>query len=290
MKNTIKYFYNLSIKDFIKYKDNYKITADSNYYLVLIDTDASKFDYIYKYFRYYNIYCHEIIMNKDNKMITRIDNKDYILLKVHIDNKKIDINDINNFQIALNKNTCNWYYLWTEKLDYYEYQMSQYKKKYPLLYISFSYYNGLCENAIELVNTISKEKIDMYVNHKRITKSYDYLEFYNPVNFILDIRVRDIVEYYKTMFFYKRNPIEEVIYYLNNNIYNQYEAILFFGRMLYPSYYFDLYDLIIQEKEPEEKMEIILKKTNDYEVFLREIYLNLLYKYNIPEIEWLIKT
>ena len=35
---------------------------------------------------------------------------------------------------------------------------------------------------------------------------------------------------------------------------------------------------------------MILKKTNDYELFIKEIYSYMNFIYRMPEIEWLIKT
>ena len=67
------------------------------------------------------------------------------------------------------------------------------------------------------------------------------------------------------------------------------EAILFMARMLYPSYYFDLYDEIINKETKESKLLNIRNKICEYEELLKEIYSYLHLKYNIPEIEWLKK-
>lgn len=291
MKNTIRYFYNIYTKDIIKYDNNYKINdGKTNYYLTLVDTDLNALIRIYKYLIANNIYCHEIILNKDSSLITTIDNKNYILLKVYIENKKINLQDINHYNILVDNNVCNWYELWTKKLDYYEYQMSQFKIKYPLLYRSFSYYSGLSETAIQLVNNSKIGKVNIYLNHKRITKSLDSFEFYNPASLILDVKVRDVCEYFKMLFFHKNLSINDIIFYLDySNLTNE-EAILFLSRMLYPSYYFDLYDLIIQDKKKEDEINFILDKALEYENLLRQTFLYLYNKYKIPEIEWLIKT
>ena len=291
MKNTIKYFYNINTKDIIRYNDSYKINDfNFHYYFTPVNTDLNILSEIYKYLVSNNIYCHEIILNKDNLMVTNIDNKEYILLKIHLENRKINLQDINNFSVLVDNNVCNWYRLWTEKLDYYEYQMSQFKIKYPMLYKSFSYYSGLSENAIQLINNNKIGKLNIYINHKRITKNYDYLEFYNPASFILDVKVRDVCEYFKMLFFYKQLSINDIFEYLNySNLTNE-ESILFLARMLYPSYYFDIYDLIIQDKKKEDEIKIILNKTKEYENLLKQIYRYLYNRYEFPEIEWLIKT
>lgn len=291
MKNTIKYFYNIYTKDIIKYDNNYKINdGKNNYYLTVVDTNLNVLTQIYKYLIANNIYCHEIILNKDNLMVTAIDNKNYMLLKVHIENRKINLQDINNFNVLVNNNMCNWYELWTRKLDYYEYQMSQFKIKYPILYKSFSYYSGLSETAIQLINNNKIGKVNIYVNHKRITKNFDCLEFYNPASLVLDVKVRDVCEYFKMLFFYKQLSINDIISYLSYSNLTIEEAILFLARMLYPSYYFDLYDLIIQDKRKEEEINSILDKTKEYEKLLKQIFSYLYNRYEFPEVEWLIKT
>ena len=51
------------------------------------------------------------------------------------------------------------------------------------------------------------------------------------------------------------------------------DYIFFYVRMLFPSYFFDLYDLIISGKVKEEKILMITKYQNEYEYLLYEIYI-----------------
>ena len=59
------------------------------------------------------------------------------------------------------------------------------------------------------------------------------------------------------------------------------------GRLLYPSYYFEVYDEIFLGQEKEKKITEIISKVDEYELFLKKIHLYLLKNYHIPEIEWL---
>ena len=59
---------------------------------------------------------------------------------------------------------------------------------------------------------------------------------------------------------------------------------MFFARMLYPTYYFDIYEEIITDREKEEKLLKILDKVNDYENILKQIYRQIK---NLPTIDWL---
>lgn len=212
------------------------------------------------------------------------------MLKINIDLEPIILQDINKYLIYVKREICNWKDLWIRKMDFYEYHISQYKMKYKKLYQTVNYYLGMCECAISILNIINNKEFDLYINHERIKRNITSYEFYNPLNMILDVKVRDICEYFKEQFFYMKNPFDEVIEYLNNTKLTNEEATLFIVRMLYPSYYFDLYDDIISKNTKESKIDIIVSKNKEYEHFLKEIYSYLKNIYDIPNIEWLIKT
>ena len=69
------------------------------------------------------------------------------------------------------------------------------------------------------------------------------------------------------------------------------EALLLYGRLIYPSYFFDLYDDIVNLNLDENKIENIVIKSEEYEKFLVDtyIYLSKLYNRYIPRIDWLLK-
>lgn len=291
MRNYLIYYYDIYCDDIIKNNKNYKIFIRSSlYYLVRYEGDISLLNNIYEYLVNHNIYCHEIILNKQKTFVTNIEGNSYILIRIHYKINKINYLDIINYNILFGKNKCNWKELWINKIDYYEYQMNQFKKKYSLLNSSFKYYSGMTETAIMLVGMVDKKLYDTYIEHNRIYKNSSSLDFFNPLNMIIDVKVRDIAEYFKQQFFYFDNPIISVKNYIDYEKLSNEEAILFFARILYPSYYFDIYDEIVQDKSKENKINMILDKTNTYEKFIEEVYAYLKAIYNIPEIEWLIKT
>jgi len=289
MRNVLRYYYNMYCDEIIKKNNTYKIMLNGNtFYFVKYEGNIYNLNDIYNYLLKNNIYCHEIVSNKDNNYITNVDNSSYILIKVYSTDVLIDYMDIANNNILISKDKCRWQDLWIKKIDYYEYQINQFKKKYPHLYQTFSYYSGLTESAIMLANTVKDKVLDIYVEHNRISKNINTIDYYNPLNMIKDIKVRDIAEFFKQQFFYIENPIINVKNYLDYmNITND-EAILFMARLLYPSYYFDIYDEIIQDKIDENKINIITNKVDIYETFLKDVYAYLKLKYNIPEIEWLL--
>lgn len=181
----------------------------------------------------------------------------------------------------------NWKVLWENKIDYYEYQISQLGIKYKLLKESLGYYIGLSENAINLLNFVNSKKVKGYVCHKRIKYKDSLDEFLNPVNVVIDNRMRDIAEYVKAQFFYAEFRETWVFDYLEQANLSYDEGLIFLSRLLYPSYYFDLYDEVIQGKLSEERVNTCIKKSVQYEHFLKKIYIFLKRMYNIPEVEWL---
>ena len=293
MKNTINYFYDLVANNIHQKNDVYRFDVNNDNYLFMpFYGDVNSVYRIYLYLIRINIYCHEIILNKENKIITFINEKPYILLKIYINTSNlIKLYDIYSYNILIESDKqCNWYDLWCKKLDYYEYQVNQYGKKYPLIRESFSYYDGMCETAISLLKIVDLRNIGVYINHHRITKNTSLVDFYNPLNMIIDVKVRDVCEYFKKEFFEDRNPLNDINnYLLMANLTND-EAMLFFIRLVYPSYYFDLYDEIIQENQPENKLYYYINKVDKYENFLYDVYVLLKKMYTIPEIEWIIKT
>ena len=60
-------------------------------------------------------------------------------------------------------------------------------------------------------------------------------------------------------------------YFINNQVTHK-EALLFFARLLYPSYFFDVYDDIINGELDEVNVERILFKSEEYENFLCVVY------------------
>lgn len=290
MKNLINYYYNIIINDFRKIDDYYLFEIDGIKYAFL-EYDGN-IDELYKTYTMVinnNKYCHEIIMNKDNKIVTFYLNKPYILIKKNIYlSSLVTIDEIINYDIIVYESKkIIWDKLWMNKIDYYEYQMSELGNKYKKLYESFNYYIGLSECAINLLNYLNNDSIKLYITHKRIMYKENMDDFLNPMNIIMDTRVRDIAEYFKINYIYNNIKTEDIINSLNilNLDYN--ECILLLSRLIYPSYYFDIYDKIIQEKISEDKINFYIEKNVYYETFLKDIYKYLKSKYKLPNIEWL---
>ena len=290
MKNAIKYYYELYPTSIRQKDKTYMFTANNTEY-VLINYDGNEIMDILEINRYMinnNLKTNEIVLNNSNGALTVINNEVYVLIKIREKIEKININSLiqfNNIYINTNKlNKSNWFDLWTKKIDYLEYQINQVGLKYELLRESFSYYVGLAEIAISLSQNTEKSNY-LTLNHRRIQSDDTTFQLYNPLNYIIDYRFRDACEYFKSLFF-KNVDIEPTIKEYFNNLVDG-EKYLFFARMLFPTYYFDSYEKIINNDIDEIEINNIIKNTDKYEKLLVNIYLYL--KNILPEIEWFTK-
>ena len=127
------------------------------------------------------------------------------------------------------------------------------------------------------------------ISHQRVDSNFLKIDFYNPLNLIIDYRIRDLAEYFKSCFFKNTLSSLEIINYLRKIKMSFNDYLYFYIRMLFPSYYFDCFDLIVNQEIKETEILKIIAKQNEYEYLLYEIY-NLFKNYiNIPGIEWINK-
>lgn len=288
MENKILYYYNIYVSNLEKDNNNYSfIYNNNNYRLELFNRPLDDLNGLYdlnKEMISNNYMVHRIIPALDNLFIL-IDNKPYVLLQlINISNRRINIDDILSYNYVINNkysklNKSNWSNLWENKIDYIEYQFSQMNKKYPLISESINYYLGIWENAISYFNNKPFINSRLFVCHHRISVNDTLNDFYNPLKFIIDYKERDIGGYLKSSIVNKKSI--EFSHYLN--YFNPY---LIVSRLLFPNYYFDLYEAIISGKTSEKEIEKIISLIPDYEMFLKRVFL--CYKGIIP-INWIIK-
>lgn len=302
MKNALNYYYNLYPTSIHQINDSYKCYVDDEEYLLTpYNNDIKIVNKIYELSNYLlkiNIPCHQIIQNNNGQLLTLINNANYILLKIFIKNRNINVNDILFFSsVYIDKKYFtelirdDWYQMWTQKIDYFEYQVSQFGIKYPVIRESINYYIGMAENSISLFsNTGSNSEQQLVISHRRIKNNEGIIDLYNPLNFILDSRVRDLSEYIKEKFFFSKYTIEDAKrdiskFNFNSNLYN-----LLFIRLLFPSYYFDCYEQVLHDNQNENELIKIISKSEQYILFLKELLLWIKQFVDIPDIEWIIKT
>ena len=307
MKESINYYYNFNIADVENWGDNYRFYyLDQLFYFVPFKRAEAELDDIInvsKELKQKNIEVHDIVMNKFGRVITNIQNINYILLRTIGDiSQEYEINDIikMNNMLILNENKSklyrnSWASMWSAKLDYFEYQISELGKDKALVLDSFSYYLGLGENAISYLNEITSKytpsKDDrICLSHKRIDVPNYKLNYLNPLSFIMDYEVRDLASYIKSAFFKGEDALSYLKELLKIKRFTIYSYGLFYARLLYPTYYFDIYEGIMNNKKDEDDLIPIIDKAEDYEIFLKDAYYEIIKYAPIDRIEWILNN
>ena len=306
MKEIINYYYNFDIIQIEEYNTyaTFKYLGEDFYFVFFNRTEEELKDLVTltAELKLKGIRCHDIIMNRLGNVLTKVGDNYYILLKLNA-NKNEEINFItlceyidklklNSTNSKLYRN--NWGELWSKKIDYFEYQIKELGKDKSIILDSFSYYIGLAENAISYVNKINRvigisENDNIVLSHRRVFYPNTNLNYLNPLSFIFDLEVRDIAGYLKIEFFNGEDSLLDLITYLKIKKLTQYSYHMLYARLLYPSYYFDIYEDIMNNGADEEKLIPIIKKVDDYEIFLKEAYYEISKYTNLERIDWLLK-
>ena len=302
MKNILEYYYNIFPDIVYENGDTYYFFInDIKYYFVPFNRNINELNDLVEltnrlYFK--GIKVHTFIGTKEGKFYIEHNKINYVLLRVNtIEKEEVDIYDIikfNNLEI-INENKLNhsWIKMWENTVDSFEREMSELNNDYPLLIKYFNYFVGLAENAISYVNNINLENINKYyLSHKRIKVPLNYGMLYNPLSFIFDYKVRDISEYIKELFFYSKFDEDEIFKIIDKelNNYSLDDVKLLYGRLLFPTYYFDLFEGVLNKEREEKELENIVSLSKNYELFLKELYYFLKTKYNIEPIEWIVNN
>jgi len=81
--------------------------------------------------------------------------------------------------------------------------------------------------------------------------------------------------------------MNDIIYYIQYSKLTEYELQMFFVRMLFPTFYFDIYEEVITGDMKEKELLRIITHTERYEILLKQLYQYLRTIIYLPEIEWL---
>lgn len=297
MNNAILFFFNINIPEIKKINTNYYFTYMNNdygvYYYNRDTLDAPvlydlNLDMISK-----GLIGYEIIMTNGGEVLFVYEDKYYVLMKIpKIKNRLVTYDDVISFNfyyddkkyLVLDKS--NWGYNWSNKIDFISYQFEQMQNKFPVIYESIDYFIGIWENAISYYNDNVTFLGNKFVCHRRIYTNMDLLEFLNPLNFVIDYKERDVGEYIKSFVMnnnYSASVIDKFFEGFERN-----SIILLISRILFPSYYFDLYEDIILGETLENELDSILKKRNNVLILLNYVF-DKFSNFNIPYIDWIKK-
>lgn len=306
MKEIINYYYNLDLLEINEYKNYASFNYDGDdFYFVFFNRGKDELDdliNIINELRLKGINVHTFILNRFNSYLTKVGDNNYILLKINCNKNEIlsffDL--INNLSLLKLNNTNsklyrnNWGELWSKKIDYFEYQIKELGKEKQIILNSFSYYIGLAENAISYVNKINNvigisEDDNISLSHRRIFFPNTYLNYLNPLSFVFDLEVRDVAESLKVGFFNDEDSLLDLKTYLKTKKLSKYSYHMLYARLLYPSYYFDIYENVMNNNENEDKLLAIINKVNLYEKFLKQSYNEISLYTNLERVDWIIK-
>lgn len=296
MENAISYLYGFTISKKISYKDKTVYYTDKGIFLFAKVEDAQKiyqlhnfiknmnntFKHIYTF--YYNIY---------GDIISKINDHIFTLIKLDNDySKKIDFIEMIEFynwsfdnipNTYKQKYTNNWVGLWEDKINYLLTHFNNNilnNKNYILI---FNYYVSLAESSLEYLMKLNKNNLNNYkvvLSHRRIINSNIKLDFYNPLNLMIDIEQRDIGEYIKSLYYEDEDYINELHYYFKTHKLDSYNAAMLYARIIYPSIFFDDYE----SSNININKYINFKK---YESFIKKIYEVISSYIKISNIDWL---
>ena len=297
MNNFIQYFYGIKPNKVIYNDKYYSFIYNENIYRLYIYNDnptGIKFIHEINKQLIKNTLMSEIIINRNNEIISIYNDVSYILIKVFVNvNKKISLEEISFLSniIYKEKLNINWGTLWENKIDYLEDLINENGKKYPLIVDSFNYFVGMAENAISYFNTIKLDNSYKFaLSHKKIRYNDMVDTLYDPLNITFDYKSRDIAEYIKNAFFNNNyNIFNELIYYLRKNNLTLMEVKLIIARLQYPSFYFEMYEDILIDNKEEKILLNIISKLDSYEEYLSNIINFFKVNYNIDDILWLKK-
>lgn len=291
MKNIIKYYYDLDVSYIRQTNDNYFLTINNNNYL-FCKCDLKELENNIKYLNN-NLSYHKLISTKNGLSVVNYNGNDYALFKINTLSKIANMNDILNsiqpIYIKDNNIKEKWIRLWEEYVDYIEYQNKELNKKDSYISKIANYYIGLAENSIEFLKNIDITNVPYYLVHKRVKYNTNLIELYNPCYIRIDTKVRDMAEYDKSIFFYTNISYNEFMNMINEqlSILNNDELKLFYARLLYPSYFLDLYDEFIKDKYDKDSLNLIISKSSNYEKALKNIIDEIKKRIYIIDIDWL---
>lgn len=294
MKNKIEFFYNIKIAEIKNYELYSIISSDGNNYILKKINNPEEL-------LHDNLKINEIrkvifllpVLNKNNNYITMIDEKKYILLKVNAENYNL-YDHMPVFTLPNNEEKYTST-LWCEKNDYFRKQLINFFTGADVTLINlFNYYSGMAENAIAIMRKYEESIIGTkrYLSHSRIYYPNNTINFYDPTEYIIDYKSRDYAEYIKSKIMKGEEiNLNLMVQKIREFQYDEYDIIVFYCRLLYPTYFFDYFEKNLLKIDDFDSRESFFDKVCEYEKIIKKIYFECLQiNPGLPKIEWLIDT
>lgn len=281
MKEFIEYNYDLRCDDlailnnllYFKHLDKFYIISNFN-------RDEVEFEKVLNYLISSNLKSLKVVMNKKGSYISEFNGKKYVVMESDCENEIID------FPICIggliNENNY-WNEIWENRVVQLEKHKSELSLNKDIFYI-LNYYIGLIEICIYNYNLLIRkygQKNGLSIQHNRIEFPIYSFSYYNPVNYLFDFEFRDFAEYLKMRFFYSDFSTDEAISVIDNYNFDNFSINMFFVRLIYPTYFLELYDMQNKNNVYSDLFYDLLKKSSQYENFILKLITAMSSKYEI---------
>lgn len=281
MKEFIEYNYDLRCDDlailnnllYFKHLDKFCIISNFN-------RDEVEFEKVLNYLISNNLKSLKVVMNKKGSYISEFNGKKYVVMESDFENEIID------FPICIggliNENNY-WNEIWENRVVQLEKHKSELSLNKDIFYI-LNYYIGLIEICIYNYNLLIRkygQKNGLSIQHNRIEFPMYSFSYYNPVNYLFDFEFRDFAEYLKMRFFYSDFSTDEAISVIDNYNFDNFSINMFFVRLIYPTYFLELYDMQNKNNVYSDLFYDLLKKSSQYENFILKLITAMSSKYEI---------
>ena len=281
MKEFIEYNYDLRCDDlailnnllYFKHLDKFYIISNFN-------RDEVEFEKVLNYLISNNLKSLKVVMNKKGSYISEFNGKKYVVMESDCENEIID------FPICIggliNENNY-WNEIWENRVVQLEKHKSELSLNKDIFYI-LNYYIGLIEICIYNYNLLIRkygQKNGLSIQHNRIEFPMYSFSYYNPVNYLFDFEFRDFAEYLKMRFFYSDCSTDEAISVIDNYNFDNFSINMFFVRLIYPTYFLELYDMQNKNNVYSDLFYDLLKKSSQYENFILKLITAMSSKYEI---------
>lgn len=281
MKEFIEYNYDLRFDDlailnnllYFKHLDKFYIISNFN-------RDEVEFEKVLNYLISNNLKSLKVVMNKKGSYISEFNGKKYVVMESDCENEIID------FPICIggliNENNY-WNEIWENRVV----QLEKHKRELSLnkdIFYILNYYIGLIEICIYNYNLLIRkygQKNGLSIQHNRIEFPIYSFSYYNPVNYLFDFEFRDFAEYLKMRFFYSDFSTDEAISVIDNYNFDNFSINMFFVRLIYPTYFLELYDMQNKNNVYSDLFYDLLKKSSQYENFILKLITAMSSKYEI---------
>lgn len=279
MINLLNYLYNIDIKRIDSFDDFYIAFCDSNIYLFThanINYDYTRNFSIISKLNEKSFFSYNFVRNIYNEFTFKYNDHEYVLLEID-DNYDKTLDLLENLDFYERANMCLknvykytniWDYLWRNNIN-----LVINKVTSDLLFNDnmpyFIYYLGVCSTLVKYIsivnNSIHDKSFRIAFCHFRVDYNCKYLDFYNPGLYIIDLEIRDIASYIKSLFYCNVEYLTELEYYLKVRHLSVYEANMLYIRLAYPDLFFDE---VIHDK----KISHVLYNVDNYKLFLKKTY------------------